>query len=356
MARAGFAVTVIALQDDTASETDGVAVIPLPLPRHRLQRMLRTARVLRLALRQAADVYAIHDPELLPVAVLLRLLRRRPIIYDVHEDVPASIRNRRWLLAPLRPLVAVLYRLVERLSLRFIAGLTLADHAYKKYYGGRKTLTVLNYPLTSYAGLYHEFSPPADGPPVLIYTGSITRLRGLYDMIEIIRRVAKTHPDVRLQLVGPVSSDEERRHAGMLIERYELADRIEFTGPVSHGEVHRLILRADVGLALLHPDPNYLSSLPTKMFEYMMMGRPVIVSDFPMWAEIVRDAQCGHAVHAGDLDAAVAAVCDLLGDAERRQRMGADGRHAVLEKFNWDREGERMVAFYREIMLASARG
>ena len=90
---------------------------------------MQSIRVLRLALRQRAELYTIHDPELLPAAVLLRLLTRRPVVYDVHEDVPAAIRSRLWLPRGLRRLTAWLYRFVERLSLPFIAGLSLADHA-----------------------------------------------------------------------------------------------------------------------------------------------------------------------------------------------------------------------------------
>ena len=101
LARAGFDVTEIALEDDTESATDGVSIITLPPPSNRLKRVMRTGRILLIALRQNCDLYTIHDPELLPLAVLLKIIKRRPVIYDVHEDVPASIRNRQWLPRPL---------------------------------------------------------------------------------------------------------------------------------------------------------------------------------------------------------------------------------------------------------------
>ena len=348
LARAGFAVTLIALEDPTPSQTEGIRILPLPRPRHRLQRMWRTLRVLRLARHQPAELYAFHDPELLPAALLLKLLTGRKLVYDVHEDVPASIRNRAWLPRPLRPLVASLYQWTEALALPFIDGLTLADHAYQKYYQGRNVLTVLNYPLVTYADLYEERRP--GNRPTLVYAGSITALRGLYEMIELAHRLRPDFPDLLLRLVGPVGSAAEKARAEELIARYGLGNNVEFTGLVSHLEVHRHILDADVGLALLHPDPNYLNSLPTKMFEYMMMGRPVVVSNFHMWAGIVEEAGCGFAPDPLDPDMVEQHLRQLLGDEQLRREMGQRGRAAVLDRYSWEKEGEKLAAFYRALL------
>jgi len=350
LARAGFDVTVIALQDPTPSPTDGICVHMLPHPRGKLRRMLAAPRFLWRALRQRADLYAIHDPELVPIAAALRVLTGRPVVYDVHEDVPASIRNRTYLPASLRPALAVAYRLVERLALPLISGLTLADESYARLYGGRRTMVALNYPLTTYADLYRPRTRDPESRPVLVYTGSVTRLRGLDEMLGLIGRLRRAHPALLLRIVGPLGAEEQWPRLEALIEAHGVRQNVEFTGLVSHADVHRHILDADVGLALLHPDPNYLRSLPTKMFEYMMMGRPVVVSDFPLWQRIVEESGCGMAVDPLDGDAVAAAVNRLLGDEELRAQMGARGRDAVLQKYSWDPEGEKLVTFYRELL------
>lgn len=350
LARAGIPVAVIALADATESETDGIRVIPVPRPANRLQRVLRTVTLLRLARRERARVYAFHDPELLPAALLLKLSTGSRLVYDVHEDVPAAIRGRTWLPRYLRWPAALFYRLIERLSLPFVDALTLADHAYRRYYPGRRTLTVLNYPLMTYAGLYRERPPAPDHRPTLVYSGSITALRGLFGMLQLVQRLKPAHPDLLLLLVGPIGSPAEETRARELIAHYGIAANVQLTGLVSHPQVHRRILEADVGLALLHPDPNYVDSLPTKMFEYMMMGRPVVVSDFPLWRGIVEQAQCGFAVDPLDLEAAAGAVHRLLADSELRGRLGRQGREAVLRTYNWDAEGQRLVELYRSLL------
>ena len=354
LANAGFRVSVVALEDQTTCDAGGIEVIRLPVPKNRLRRMLATARVLRLALRQKADVYAFHDPELIPVCLILKMLTGSILVYDVHEDVPESIRSKRWIPLPLRACMAWLYRVIELIALRFFDAVTLADHAYARYYRTTKSLVVLNYPLLTYADYYHAAAEATSKGPLLVYTGSITALRGLFEMLALVRDLKPDQPGIRLDLVGPIGSRQEERDARDLVRRYGIDENVSFTGLVSHAEVHRRILAADVGLALLHPDSNYMRSLPTKMFEYMMMGKAVVVSDFPLWKQILDDAQCGIAVDPLSPTAALDAVKRLLGDPAERNQMGTRGRQVVLAKYNWDCQGPALVELYKSLLAARA--
>ena len=353
LARAGFKVSVIALEDPTNDDSEGIEVFSMPLPKNRFRRMLATLRVLRLALDRKADLYSFHDPELIPACLLLKLFTGVPLIYDVHEDVPESIRSKTWIPAALRISVARMYRLLELFAIRFVDGLTLADHAYKRYYRGANKLVVLNYPLLTYADYYHSLVPEDGDGPVLVYAGSLTALRGLFDMLALVRDLRTTRPNICLDLVGPIGSARERDRALELVRHYGIESNVNFTGLVSHDEVHRHILEADVGLALLHADPNYLRSLPTKMFEYMMMGRAVVVSDFPLWKQILEEARCGIAVDSSSAADVVAAVEYLLAHPVERELMGKRGRELVLGKYNWECQSPDLVDFYKTILARS---
>ncbi len=347
LARCGFDVVLIAGADPTGVAEDGIELVPLAEPRNRLQRMLGTLRLVGRARRFGADAYTVHDPELLPAAVLLKLLTWKKVVYDVHEDVPAHLRTREWLPAPVRLLMPLFYRLVERLCLFFIDGVVVSEDANLRYYRRQNAVIVRNYPLTTYADLTGE---RATQRPTLIYAGNITALRGLFEMLELVRRLKPDFPDILLRLVGAVGVPAEEEQARRLIEEWDLADHVEWTGRVSLPEVHRQVAAADVCLALLQPDPNHLQSLPTKMFEYMMMGAPVVVTDIPLWRGIVEEAQCGYAVDVADGEEVCRLVTRLLQDEGLRRELGRRGRQAVLERYNWDAEGKTLVDFYQSLL------
>lgn len=378
LARHGFEVTLIALDEGTEADTDGVRVLPLPPPQGRLRRLGGNWQLYRLARRQRAAIYAFHDPELLPVGALLAL-GGACVIYDIHENVPAQIRHKEWLPAPLRPAIARLYQLVERVCLHWIDGLVLAEASYASNYRSHpRVLTVLNYPLLDYIDGADQTDGPAHSPegtgsepvlsnpvsanpvsadpegtdeaPTLVYAGNITPLRGLFTMLEAFTRLSPKHPAARLLIAGRLRPPQAAQEAAAFIDRHRLGERVRLTGRLTHPQIHQSIAAGDIGLALLHPDPNYLESLPTKLFEYMMLGKPVVVSDFPLWKGIVEEVGCGYAVDPLDLDAVCRAIDRLLSDPAGRRRMGQRGRRAVLDRYNWTTQEEKLVRFYQDLL------
>lgn len=344
LADAGYRVTVIGRPDDPGAAPPGVALEFLPPAHGRLRRFLALPGLLRRALRTGARVVAVHDPELLPVAALLRGLWRRRVVYDVHEDVPAQIAMKEWLPRLLRPAVAALYRGLERVLLRFVDAVVLAERAYEAAYRGRRQVTVLNYPRTR--GL--PASAPAPGP-LVVYLGTITERRGLFRMLEVARRVVAELPAARFRFVGPVAVPEEARAARQFVAHHALADHVEFTGRLAPPQAQAAIAGARVGLVLLAPEPNYVHSLPTKLFEYMLAGVPVVCAHVPLWRDIVERAGCGIVVDPDDVPAAATAVLALLRAGDAGQRMGERGRAAVVAHWSWEQQEPRLVALYRDL-------
>ena len=105
-----------------------------------------------------------------------------------------------------------------------------------------------------------------------------------------------------------------------------------------------------VGMAVLQPEPNYIASYPTKMFEYMAMGMPVVVSDFELYRKVVEESQCGFCVDPTSPEQIADAVENLIRDPERATRMGEHGREAVRKRYTWNHEMEKLVCFYEQVM------
>ena len=126
--------------------------------------------------------------------------------------------------------------------------------------------------------------------------------------------------------------------------------RIRFLGRVTPTEVLEAIHSARCGLVIDHPISNYLESYSTKMFEYMACGVPVVCSDFPFWVHLVADADCGVTVDPMDPKAVAKAVEALGRDPEEARRLGANGRRAILDRYNWETEFAKLDDLYGRLV------
>ena len=350
LARAGHEVTLIAPRD-TADRTpqieriEGVTVHALPKPRNRRQRMLRTTRLaVRTALEIDADLYHLHDPELLPAARRLRG-RGRPVVFDMHENLPKDLLTKPWLPAPLRRPASLAASLVERLLLARLA-VVLAEDSYAADHAWLADATVVrNMPLVEELPTVEKQSPA----PMVGYMGSISPARGSLVMLEALGILRRQSLDCGLELIGPISNGQS--HAAELTQKAKHLglDNVQISGWLPPQDAWRRIARCRVGLALLQNRPNFLHSLPTKMLEYMAMGLPVVVSDFPLYRKIVEPAGCGLCIDPTDPAAIAAALSRLLKNPAEATEMGRRGRQDALAHYRWDKEAERLLSLYERL-------
>lgn len=351
----GYDVTLLA-QHDKNEVVDGIKIIALPEPKNRLQRMLYlTWRVFHLALYHKADIYHFHDPELLPIGVLLKLFTQAKVIYDVHENVRKQILNKFWLPIWSRKFFSMVYVLIERLCLPFIDRVIIAEDSYIENYKTRRNIiAVRNYPILSYLEHYYQIGTENQKQTYsfhVIYIGGISKLRGAVELIEALNFLKTIgYSEVVLHLVGPVFPPTFKGTLDTLIRQYGFQEKVLIPGKVTYEKVFSLMAQANVGVAILHPDPNYIESLPTKLFEYMSAGLPVIASNFPLWKEIVEGNKCGICVDPLKPEEIARAIEYLLTHPEEARRMGENGRKAVLEKYNWEKESEKLVSLYKELL------
>jgi len=360
LAAAGFSVTVLARAEDDPPPDDTVDVQYLPSHHSRFARFVSTLRLLGRVFQLRARVYVVHDPELLPLALALKLLRCR-VVYDMHEDMPAQIGMKEWLPRWSRPFIAALYRRLERFALRRLDGLVLAETGYEPAYTHRHRATVLNYPTTrshqaDAQDATHQIISASDDEPgqvpaqapgqVVAYVGTLTERRGLFTMLEAARQIKEDIPSVLFKLVGPINVPSEAARAKAFIDDHDLHQIVQFTGRLAPVQAHAQLKDARVGLALLEPEPNYLHSLPTKLFEYMLAGVPVLCSNVPLWQQIVADSGCGFTVSPHDMTAIVSHLKLLLQDDEVWRRCRDHGLAAVHQHYTWESQAEHLIDFY----------
>lgn len=339
LAEAGFDVTLIAAGTDP--EVGAVRILTLGArPGRRLQRvLLRAPRACVMALRCRAGTYHLHDPELIPFIPLFRMSGAN-VIYDAHEDLPSQVRDKEYLKPAFRPLFVLMARLLCALAGRFSNSVVAATPTVAARFKRGNAIVVHNYPEV----LVDSGSKPYENrPEIALYVGGLAAARGIFQMVDAIEITHRTSPAWKLRLAGSHSPHS-------LIE--VLATRpgwgqVDYLGHVPPLEARSLTENARVGLVVLMPTPAYIQAIPTKLFEYMAAGLPVIASDFPLWRSIVEEAGCGLLVDPRDVQAIADALQVLIDDPDRAAAMGAAGREMVHRKYNWKLEEPNLLRAYK---------
>lgn len=338
LAHHGYKVSLLSLRG-TPGLSDGVRVEVLPFAGGRIRRwLIGRKQVLRAALQHDAALFHVHDPELLGVAV--KLVRQgKKVIYDSHEDLPRQIRHKHYIPSWMAGWLSALVERWENRQVKKVSAVVCAtEHIRDRFLAVNPlAVAVRNYP--SLTELDSTHGKP--GTPAICYIGSITRSRGIFELLD-----ALMHTEATLLLGGQFSPpellDEVRQHPAW--------PRVQYLGFLTRENVRKVLAQSGVGLVPLHPSPGYSEALPVKMFEYMAAGIPVITSDIALWKQILLDHQCGAVTDIFDARAFAKTINGYLSDPDRAAREGALGKKAVQTVFNWESEAETLIQLYQHVL------
>lgn len=335
----GYDVALISCHDRDTT-VGGVRVIGLGKPVNRLHRMVvRTWQIFARALKERADIYHFHDPELIGVGLALRLLGKK-VVYDVHEDVPLQIMNKTWIPRLLKRPLSLAARIAEGLAARSMSAIVAATPAIAEKFPPAKTIVAQNFPEVGLAEEINE-KPFAERTHAFIYVGGLSEQQGLKEMLGAFESLPEGETGL---LAGKFKhlEAEARAMPGW--------SRVTYPGIIGRDEVVAGLRDARVGLVLDHPISNYVEGYSTKMFEYMACGLPFVASDFPLWQGIVAENDCGITVDPFDPVAVSAALNRLLADPDEARRMGENGRQAILTTYNWAVELSKLLKCYEKVL------
>jgi glycosyltransferase involved in cell wall biosynthesis len=228
-----------------------------------------------------------HSLSVLPIGVLFKLFFSAALIYDAHEletETAGSVRLRR-----------VFFKLVEKIFIRFADAVITVNDAimewYQNEYGLHNIVSVRNVPYQRQEELICRNSIVKtifginDDEILFMYQGGLGVGRGIDILLDTFSKIDKNK---HLLFMG--YGEWEGR-----IKQYEQAyANIHFLEAVRPSEVNRYTMGADVGLCLLeNVGLSFYLSLPNKIFEYIINGVPVIVSNFPEMGRVIDDGECG---------------------------------------------------------------
>ena len=274
-------VTSLLVCDDVDSTVDkGVQVISIGLPMRFIPRTLYCNLMFAFALLKAKPrLLHIHDPDLLPLAITVRLFGISSV-YDIHENYKGRHEDPSlgWSLAKI---IAFLFVwAAEMLGVLLTNASVAATESIKASFPKRlqkKIFTIHNYPLA-----FECFKKHLPTRNTIVYAGSMSTKRGLGEMIDVMKCLPNSF---KLFLAGRVADEASRT----LLNSVSQYDNIEYLGELSRTDLMTLYQKCDFGFCFLSPTNNYVNSLPTKLFEYLSHDIIPIASDFFYWKKIFGD-------------------------------------------------------------------
>lgn len=355
LVNAGFRVIHIAPSDkNDRYDLKGVDTITYPRPKGILARVLQLPRLYWLARKVNADFYHCNEIDSWFVGALLKLLRRKKVIFDVHEHYPSTFAET-YLPGSMSFLGSAAVRFIFRVLVPFTDRIVFAKRSVVSDFrcSDSKKLLVQNFTSTVYSSRNASGgsfgSERKEGDHLMaIHVGLINRSRGWPQLLEALTCMESNR--VRVRIIGTFNDGSFDDFKGWL-SKFDLDDRVSVREWMEFDELYKEISSSDVGLILFQPvRHNHTLALPHKMFDYMVAGLPIIAPAFAVEvAEIVSEADCGILIDTSNSGEIADALDMLAKDNEMRKRLGENGRQAALYKYNWENEAEKLIAMYRSM-------
>lgn len=292
--------------------------------------------------RTHADLILVRDLPLSLTAIVVATWFRIPVLLDLAENYPAMLKDR----LKYTP-TSLVGRIVRHPALAsFIERVVLpnVNHIIVVVEESRDRLVNMGIPPDRITIVSNtppldrwelEGRPTAnvmeDDVPHLVYLGNLDGSRGIDTAIEAIG-VLKTKGEMaRLSIIGTGQNIEQFR---LLCKSLGVEDRVSITGRLPFSEVQPIMARANIGLIPHYGTEAWSTTIPNKLFDFMAMGKPVIVSSARPTERIVRSEQCGLVFAERNKEDLASAVISL-NSRSARQQLGRNGRAAFLKRWNW---------------------
>ena len=306
----------------------------------RLNRIFKTTKnVLAKALELDSDIYHLHDPELMPIGLKLKKLGKK-VIFDAHEDLPKQLLGKPYLNKTLLTVLSKTFALYEKYACKkFDYILSATPYINDKFLKiNAKSQNINNFPIL---GELNNDIKWVDKKDEVCYVGGIAKIRGI---IEVVKSMQYTK-DIRINLVGEFGEKDVE----LEVKAYDEWNKVNELGFLDRREVSEILSVSKAGLVTFYPLPNHIDAQPNKMFEYMSAGLPIITSNFPLWKEIVEGNTCGICIDPLDSKEIAEAINYIISNPKEAERMGKNGKEAVLKKYNWAIEEEKLLKVYKEL-------
>jgi glycosyltransferase involved in cell wall biosynthesis len=301
----------------------------------------------------SADVYHAHDTTALPACALAAFVRHKPLIFDAHElPLSEEAYSRRW-----RGLITLFSWLLAFVVPRCAGVITvsspIAEEICRRYSRSDVSL-IRNIPLYKQVPRSQRLRQHLElcqDARIALYQGAFHLNRGLDRLIQAAAFLEQNNVIV---LMGP-DTEGLRSQFESLIANKGVADRVKMLPAVPYEELLHWTASADIGLIVYSPEhsQNVQMCLPNKLFEYLMVGLPILASRLDAVSDIIATYDVGQIVSSLTPEAIGTAINAMLADRAALARMGCNALQAARETLCWEKESQQLLRLYQKVLKFS---
>lgn len=296
------------------------------------------------------DIVCIYNTPFFPTIWLATRFSKIPLILEILEFYPASLRYlRQGLLARLKnPLF--ISKFIDKLSTRkansvIVMAAECGELLFRYGVSFEKLHVITNaWQLDNKVIIDKRLKRQYEGKYVISYVGLVNAShRGVDIAIRALPYIRKSIPEALLLIVGDGKLLQSMKE---LVTELKLEHYVAFTGWVPFDYVPTYISLSRVGLLPLRINDHTDTTLPHKLFQYMAFGKPVVASTARAMARIINQTNTGYLVPPEDPVAIAEAIIDLYKNPEKTNQMGNNGIKCVKELYNWESEFIKLNNLY----------
>ncbi len=300
---------------------------------------------------QDIEVIHVHDLPLVWVAAYVASENKIPVVFDMHEIYPPLVKifRKDWRWDPVPWVTRFEKECLNSVDRVIVTVDESKDRLVKMGVDEKKIAVVMNSEAIENMGLDgndKDRYKSIEKKLLINYTGAFAEFRGLEYLIRSMPYLLSQVPNAHLLLVGGGYNKDQLEE---LINDKELNDHVTITGWVKFQEVPYLLEISDICVIPHYKNEHTDTTIVHKLFQYMLMGKPIVASDNKPVARIINECNCGIIVPDRDVDALSKALVKLALSKTDRIKLGKNGRDASENKYNWKREEVQLLKLYSEL-------
>ena len=306
-----------------------------------------TSEIARVIKRIRPDIVHLHDINL--VYSLMKVISKEKVVIDLHENMPAAVEEYSKALSGFSKAFYKIthnkkrFKKIEKFALKKAdLVLTVVEEAKQRVIfehpdiNSEKVVNIENLESLSFLNFNSDSDSFISSEQKISYVGNFGPHRGLETLIESVKILKNKFPKIKVELIGAKNNDYAKRLQD-IVDDMSLNQSIDIVGWIPFEEVFKSIVSSTICAIPHYSNPHTDSTIPHKIYQYMLAKKPILVSSSAPLARVVNEAKCGAVFEAGSHIDAAEKISTLLNQKNELHKLGQNGYDYVVNKgFNWD--------------------